>query len=103
MSIEDTLTKSLDNYFDLESRQEETKENKDRDETTINLSPPTLVLFFEDYLICNTVMHVPDQLDIRPYLFHKDIREFKKCSEYELRNIVTYSEEVGFTSSVVYD
>ena len=97
MWIEDTLTESLDNYFELDSREEETEE-----ETTINLSPPTLVLFFRDYLTCLTSMHVPDLLDIKPYLFHKDRAEFNKCTQYELRNIVTYSEEAGYTSYVVY-
>mgnify|MGYP006893305869 CR=1 FL=1 len=100
MWIEDTLTESLDNYFELFSSDEESKENIE--ETNINLSPPTLVLFFRDYLTCFTSMHVPDLLDIKPYLFHKDIAEFNKCSLYNLRNIVTYSEEAGYTSYVVY-
>ena len=86
--------------FDFE---EEKEGIIDRNETNILLSPPTLVLFFQNYLTCDNEMRVTTKLDITPYIYRKEVILAQKSTDYSLRNMVTYSKERGYTSYVLYD
>ena len=85
-------------YFFLDTEDSEGGEIK----TNMMISPPTLVLFFEDYKTNEQDMKIEISLDIRPYVFKCD-RAVHTSKDYYLRNLVTYSEEKGYTTFVLYD